>query len=171
MTVSVLLLRTMSTSGIRHKLMAGSRHPRSMAPFCDGDYGVVGVVYVDSVLVKYGDVIGIGVFSRAEERVLTDAGGEVEFVGWCSDVERILRFFCCLDHLSAGKDEPFVRWFACAMAWVVLGSDSRCSFHFSASLFRLRVFVAGVKLHMSLNVTRRSVSCSSTWHAGGDRQV
>jgi hypothetical protein len=42
--------------------------------------------------------------------VLTDTGGDVEFVGWCSDVERILRFFCCLDHLSDGKDEPFVRW-------------------------------------------------------------
>ena len=31
-----------------------------------------------------------------------------------------------LDYLAAGKDEPFVRWFAGAMAWAVLDSDSRC---------------------------------------------
>ena len=47
---------------------------------------------------------------------------------------------------------------------------SNLPFHFLAILFRLRVSVTGVKLPVSLNVTRRSVSCSSTWHVGGDRQ-
>ncbi len=56
----------------------------------------IGVVDVDGVLVEHCDVVGIGVFSRAEERVLTDAGGDVEFACWCSDVERILRFFLLL---------------------------------------------------------------------------
>jgi hypothetical protein len=48
--------------------------------------------------------------------VLTDARGDVEFIGGCSDVERLLLLFCCLDHLAAGKDDLFVGWFAGAMA-------------------------------------------------------
>ncbi len=36
-------------------------------------------------------------------------------------------------------------------------------------LFQLWVSAAGVTL-LSQNVTRRSGSCSSTWHGGGDRQ-
>jgi hypothetical protein len=55
--------------------------------------------------------------------VLTDAGGDVEFIGWISDVERVLRFFCCLNHLSAGKVEAFVGWFTGATAWVVLAKQ------------------------------------------------
>jgi hypothetical protein len=47
---------------------------------------------------------------------------------------------------------------------------SNLPFHFSAILFRLRVSATGVTLHVFLNVTRRSGSCSSTWHDGGDRQ-
>ena len=76
-----------------------------MAPFCDGDYGVVGVVYVDGVLVKYGDVIGISELARAKQGVLTDAWGDVEFVGGRANSEGVLRNFCGRYHCSAGQDE------------------------------------------------------------------
>ncbi len=56
--------------------------------------------------------------------MLTDTGGDVNFIGWCSDVEMVLRYFCCLNYITAGQYETFVGSFACATTWVVFGSLS-----------------------------------------------
>ena len=57
-----------------------------------GDECVVRIVDVNFVVVEHCDVVGIGIFSCAEERVLADAWRDVQFVGWWPDVEWI----CCI---------------------------------------------------------------------------
>jgi hypothetical protein len=70
--------------------------------------------------------------------VLTYTWGELEFVGWHSDLKRILCYFCFLNHRAAGQCEPFIGWFPEAMAWVVFAVNNGgwdCSVHYSSAEF------------------------------------
>ncbi len=98
--------------------------PAQYGAFCGGDYGVVGVVYVDSVLVKYGDVIGVGELARAKQGVLADAWGDVEFVGGRANSEGVLRNFRGWYHCSAGQDELLGGFSSGALAWVIGSAHS-----------------------------------------------
>ncbi len=75
-----------------------------------------------------------------------------------------------IPHRSSSSSTPIM---CCLFSWgrvssTVLASlpfsrrHSNLPFHFSAILFRLRVSATGVTLHVSLNVTRQSGSCSLT---------
>jgi hypothetical protein len=68
----------------------------------DGEDGVVGVVDVDHFLVKNRDVVGIGKFTCAEKRMLTDTGGDVEFICRHSHGKWVFGHLCGWDDIPAG---------------------------------------------------------------------
>jgi hypothetical protein len=70
--------------------------------FAYGEGGVIGVIDIDHLLVEYCDIICICKFAHAEERMLTDAWGDVEFVGWRSDVEWVFGKFGYWDDFTVG---------------------------------------------------------------------
>ena len=93
--------------------------------FGDGDLRVVGVADVDGVLVEDSDVISIGILARAKKGMLTDAWGDMEFVGGGSNGERILRDLGGWHDCSTWEDKLLGRLAPSASAWIGCGAYSR----------------------------------------------